>query len=378
MAQKPIKTTQIKSLKQTNPFNLQGVKKYVFNQTGNIMMSTTDTTTSEISQSVVNVFEEVSVFFAALTKALSDQGFSLYDHEALERIIDGSGLFVQVTQEDVEYKQQSASIDFSKDLLEALLGLASGTGEMAFASAMISSIGQQGLKISEGTSHSSSKVGNIVFVCEYLLGMPIVSAIVVYADFNENKQWFKLGPCISEQSMNKSLKMNKTTYMFVVPSIIKEFSPALAGVEHDASYNELIGYLESLVKGTTPRLGTLTLAGNVAADNKVVSVIETGKKYVLSGMNFGTAGTTNNKIKLVAKSTAITAVELTDIVWTQTAIMFTAGAIATGDVHKEVYITVSTDVPKLTTPVTYQSVEGQSTGAYYLSSEPHPDSDDDQ
>ena len=54
----------------TDPNNVEVKKGFVFNETGNIMMATTDLTSDTIEQSVRDVFAEVSVFFAAMTKAL--------------------------------------------------------------------------------------------------------------------------------------------------------------------------------------------------------------------------------------------------------------------------------------------------------------------
>ena len=56
--------------KVQDPNNVEIKKGFVFNETGNIMMSTTDLTNEVIEQSVKDVFAEVSVFFAAMTKAL--------------------------------------------------------------------------------------------------------------------------------------------------------------------------------------------------------------------------------------------------------------------------------------------------------------------
>ena len=104
-----------------------------FNDTGNIMMSTTDLTNEVIEQNVKDVFAEVAVFFAAMTKALEKNAdkslkrtdpktgtsfnFSLYDYDALKKIIDGSGCFCQDTEEDVDINSSSLGATFSKELV---------------------------------------------------------------------------------------------------------------------------------------------------------------------------------------------------------------------------------------------------------------------
>lgn len=240
---------------QPDPFNIQATKRYVYNETGNIMLATTDSTSDQIQQDVRDVFAEVSVFFAAMTRAMAtainpDTGknYSIYDYAAIEGIVNGSGLFIQVSEEDVVHKIDSWGVTVSKALIEGILGLATGSGELAFAQAMVNSIGKRGLQIGASSDKTDTRVGTIVFVCEYLLGMPIVSALVVYIDSQQAGQQFKLGPCVNEHSGSLKLTMHKDTYMFVTPNAIRKYSGDLLSVESDLQYLELVDYLQDLVE----------------------------------------------------------------------------------------------------------------------------------
>ncbi len=62
----PSSPTTTLTLPQPDPFNLQAVKRYVFNETGNIMLSNTDSPSHTIPQSVRDVFAEVAVFLQLL------------------------------------------------------------------------------------------------------------------------------------------------------------------------------------------------------------------------------------------------------------------------------------------------------------------------
>src|SRR5437868_12143560 len=97
-------------LPPADPHNVEATKYYIFNETGNIMMASTSDMGVDIQQSVRDVFAEVSVFFAAMTRAISTtinpktgEPYSMYNYTALERIISGSGLFVHVTQTDLQH-----------------------------------------------------------------------------------------------------------------------------------------------------------------------------------------------------------------------------------------------------------------------------------
>lgn len=281
-----------------NPYNIPAKKQYVFNETGNVMMSTTDFTNSEIEESVRQCFAEVQVFFAAMTKALENnaiaywnkpsttkdkfhspfyytetlpkpvaqtgsrnvvippqgnlvkKNFSLYNYENLKRVIDESGCFIQVNEEDMKVETEQFGANFSKELLEAVLGLATGEGELAFARAMVSSVGEAGFNLGLSTESKDTRVANIIFVCEYLLGMPVISAIVITACSVENAETFQLGPCFKESNVHTSLKIHKDTYTFVTPSFIKEYSGDIISGITDTQFNELVQIFQNYL--TTP------------------------------------------------------------------------------------------------------------------------------
>lgn len=250
------KTTKLPRAIQRST-NIEATKYYIFNETGNIMIASTIDTKQPLEEAVQRIFGEVSVFFAGMTRAITttinpETGdfYSLYNYHALERVIGGSGLFVHVTEEDVVHKTNSFGADFSKELLEALLGLATGAGEMAFASAMLASVGKEGFRISGSSSTNESKAGNIVFVCEYLLGMPIVSAIVVYADCKQHVQQLSIGPCFQEEEVDTEWTLHKDTYLFVTPAFIRNYSGDLDSAKSDPNYIALVNWLRDLASPT--------------------------------------------------------------------------------------------------------------------------------
>lgn len=293
------------SLPQNNPYNVQAVKRYVFNETGNIMLATTDEQTDTIQQAVRDVFAEVSVFFGAMTKAISQTinpngkpdadgnkpYYNLYNYDALQAVIDGSGYFVRVNEEDVSYTTSSWGANFSKELIEAVLGLATGAGALSFATAMVNSMGKEGVSISGQSSSMHSKVANVIFVCEYLLGMPIVSAIVVTADSKTVSQTVKVGPCFKEQSSSTTMTVHKETFMFVTPAFIKQYAGDLSSIMNDPEYLKLIMELESLVE-RTPRIeGVYNVEGGGTPELvNDGSTLANATKYAIFGEYLGRLG----------------------------------------------------------------------------------------
>ena len=239
-------------------------KYFTFNETGNILLATTVGASAEVDESVKKVFGEVSVFFAAMTKAITSTpnpdaksppaNYSLYNYFALERVIDASGCFIDVTEQDVTHTTKSCGAELSKELLNGVLGLATGVGAMNFALGMMSSIGQEGLKLSASSDASKNKVGNIIFVCEYLMGMPSISAIVVYLDANKHSAQLALGPCFKANVNTFTLTMHKDTYMFVTPAFIHEYAGDLGSISSDDAYGALVkGMQASLQPPASPQ-----------------------------------------------------------------------------------------------------------------------------
>ena len=270
---------------EPNPYNTQAAKRFIFNETGNIMLASTEFGSDTLPDEVRGVFAEVSVFFAAMTKAISssidpisNQPYSLYNYNAIQNVVDGSGLFVHVTEEDIQHTTSSYGATFSKELIEGLLGLAAGAGALSFAQAMIASIGSAGLKIGGNSDSSDNRVANIVFICEYLLGMPIVSAMVVSCDAKENSQVFRVGPCFSEQTQQISLTMHKDTYMFVTPKFIRNYSSDLESVATDLEYLEFVDYLQDLVQGKPIITAVESLDGKIAPAQLVLN-----QTYAMTG-----------------------------------------------------------------------------------------------
>lgn len=314
--------------------NIEATKYYIFNETGNIMIASTVDTSKPLSDTVQKVFAEVAVFFAAMTRAITttsnpnDGGkpYSLYNYNALLRVIGGSGLFVHVQEEDVLYTSTSGGADFSKELLQSLLGLATGAGEMAFATAMMASLGKEAVRISASESASESMVANIVFVCEYLLGMPIVSAVVVYADCKKHIDKIQAGPCFSVDIESMDWQLHKDTYLFVTPDFIRDNAGVLQEVESDPDYYKLVNWLQGLVI-QKPRYSFLALA----ADDTHISEnepLKIGVDYYIAGEFLG-----DTKGKLTFASGTSTA-QVVD--WSPTQIKFTVTGPSTTPVAIQV------------------------------------------
>lgn len=343
------------STPQPDPSNVEAVKRFVFNETGNIMMASTDESSDNIAESVRQTFSEVSVFFAAMTKAISQTinpngnadlatgkkpYYNLYNYDALEAVIDGSGLFVHVNEEDVRYITQTVGVTLSKELVEAVIGLAAGAGELKFANALVNSMGKEGLRIQNDYSKKDTKVANIIFVCEYLLGMPVVSALVVTADSKTVSDHFQLGPCVKVDYAKTDLTLHKDTYMFVPPKFIKEFGGDLVSGLNDPRYLELINMLQGLVERLPETNGLFDMSDIDNPTRVTDGNITVSKKYAIFGQYLGNKTAT---AKLELKPTTGAAIEMTvdTNMWNNSGIQFTIPSDAPATTSGNLLITLA-------------------------------------
>ncbi|MBO0331458.1 hypothetical protein [[Muricauda] lutisoli] len=272
-------------------YNQPTVKHYVFNETGNIMLSSTEPITSNIDSSAKDLFEEVAVFFAAMTKAITSTTkpgatppykptdyYTIYDYVPLENIVNRSGMFVNVHREDMTYTMEKDTVSINIKFVEAVLGVAltDGIGAGALL-ATLNAMGKQAT-FSYNRTKKTDKIGNILFVCEYLLGLPIVSVLYLYLDESETMKVVKFSPCFTATSKNTDLAIHKDTFLFVVPSWIKKYAGDLSSIDQDVEYKLLVNQLESYIS-TMPII--------LSVEKVTHNTLTKGQTYTIKGVNFG-------------------------------------------------------------------------------------------
>lgn len=252
-------------------------KYYVFNETGNILLCTTGNSPQDVSDDFKAICAEVSVFFAAMTKAISSvenpftkKPYSIYNYKALKQVMDNSGVFIGVNQTRSVVSSDQIGDVFSRELLQSLLGCDFGQTKMGFAKSVFESIGKESEHLVEAVKtffdskdekdkeqHLTSEIqsaGNLFFVCESLLGMPLITAVLVHIkpeDADKPLHWITslttLRP--KKHRIFRSYSFSKDTYLFVAPQFFKKHINDLNlanSPEYQSFVNRLAGSLEEL------------------------------------------------------------------------------------------------------------------------------------
>lgn len=220
-------------------------KYYTFNQTGNIMISSTAADEKDISPEVKKVFQKTIVFFGAWTAALSKAGKNLYDYEAIGAIIGKSGFFVKMHQEDRTFDYSSTQLTLNTAIIKNVLGgIDTIGGALSIAQKVVDSLGSE-LRVATEKSETTKKIAHLLFVCENLLGLPIVNISIFYTSAKE-ASFVTETNCHETVQKTINFQYHQDDYMFVDPDYINQFSDDFKA---NPEYEKLIEQLTKYITG---------------------------------------------------------------------------------------------------------------------------------
>lgn len=211
-------------------------KKVYFrvNATGNIMYSTT--TDGEVSDKAKDLFDSVSVLFAAITAALAQHGKKLMDYEAVSTLIRKSGYFIHNREFFQHTTIKSSSLSLDMQLIGNLLPGLTGGSSLKIMQEVLSSIsGTYGAS----DSKESTKLCHLMFICEDLFAAPNVSVKLYKAD-KEQMEKVTESPCHKTVRREIELTQHGDTFMFVDPARIRKFAKDYDPNNRPEAYDDLI------------------------------------------------------------------------------------------------------------------------------------------
>lgn len=226
---------------------------YSFNQTGNFLISSTFSKGELDLQKLIPdkcwlEFQRAAVFLAAMTKALhvTDKRF---DYESIRNVVDGSGLWIQMTEEEVHHETHSVGASFSAELVSAIVGLMLPEASvMKFASTMTKGMGQKAVKIGESGESEESKLANMIIICENIFGVPFICMIMVSIDSKTCRETFEAGPCLKASKVETKLTMTKEVYYWVSPDAIENDSEDIIKAMNDPEEAIIVKTMTDLIR----------------------------------------------------------------------------------------------------------------------------------
>lgn len=211
---------------------------FIMNQTGNIYYATTS---QQMQERTKDLFDSVTVLFAAMTRALGLTGHSLFDYSAWSDLIRKSGFFVEVQKFRSMLAIKSGSLSVDTQIVQNLLpGLTSGNS-MNIAKGVLSSLSGEFSR--EGVDEDT-QIAHILFICEELFGAPSVTVRVFYASKKSHKT-VTSSPCHKSVQTSYEQLQEANTFLFVDPDAIARFAKKFS--ESPEDYANLIEQLKGLI-----------------------------------------------------------------------------------------------------------------------------------
>lgn len=217
-------------------------KFYTFDELGHIMVATTSKDTDTPNPELVDVMSKVFVFFAAWTAAFASAEKSLFDYEAVNKIISKSGYFINTLKEQRNFSATSTSVALDTTIIQSVLSGGVSGGGLAIAKRVLAAIGGE-IKASYEEEKSEKKICHLLFVVESLLSVPIVS-ISLFNTTYKQLSWAQKTNCSTVSHSEVKFDFNSDHYLFVDPQMISKFTPDF---KPSQEYAELIERLKNLI-----------------------------------------------------------------------------------------------------------------------------------
>lgn len=212
--------------------------KFRLNQTGNIFYATT---TRELQKDTRDLFNSVTVLFAAMTKALADKNKTLFDYAAWTSLIAKSGYFIEVQKFEQHLVIESNSLTIDTQVVQQLLPGLKGGDSMRIAKSVLSAINGT---YSSKAANDNTKLGHILFICEELFGAPSVTVRLFFASKATHEK-ITASPCHKTTSTRIEQVQEANTFLFVSPDSIAQFAGRFGA--QPESYTKLIEKLRGLI-----------------------------------------------------------------------------------------------------------------------------------
>ncbi|BDX07463.1 hypothetical protein [Planctobacterium marinum] len=232
-------------------------KYYMFNETGNIMLCTSEKNISGFDEDIKNSFIDVTVFFSALSKALhttnnpiTKKSYSLYNYKAVKDILSSSGMFFEVNVEEGVFSSEKAGESLGKEFLQHALNRHFGDVHLPFSRAMFNgmryqqNLGKKANVSADSDDALSFRGGSIFFICEILMGIPQTTAVLLSIEpvsaksedaikkgKSETVSMFDLGASqeseLTAHGIKRRWTFKKRSYLFTPPKFLANNSAYL-------------------------------------------------------------------------------------------------------------------------------------------------------
>lgn len=219
--------------------DIPATKQFVVNATGNIFVATTlsshENLNSGISEEAKRAFSQVSIYFAALTKAMAEENKSIFNYKTMDNVIRKSGFFIEISKSEIDFKSQKWGVEFSNQLIQSLLGFSGNLAALGKSlQSMLIGAGKESINLSASSDETETRVGSLIFILEYLLGAVSITPVLLSVDKEEVNRALEVGPCFKAHQGSVEMIVEKTMYLFVPPEFVEQAATLNAAMNNSA------------------------------------------------------------------------------------------------------------------------------------------------
>ncbi|MEG1602610.1 MAG: hypothetical protein RR340_03250, partial [Cloacibacillus sp.] len=168
---------------------------------------------------------------------------TLFDYEAIKKIISSCGFFVSMGSEARSYHSDTTQASLNTTIISSLLSSDISGGGMEIAKKTLAVIGGE-ISSSFSEQKTDKEIAHLLFICESIMGMPIVTISLYHTKLDQFK-WVQSTNC--EKISHQTIDFNFTAddYLFVDPDYINKFTPDFKkSDEYEKLIEELMKTLE--------------------------------------------------------------------------------------------------------------------------------------
>jgi len=200
------------------------LKKYfAFNESGNVMIASTSKNILETQTQLIQTFQKCTILFGAISQELTDRGESLKDYSSLKTLISQSKNFSQIKDESRVFKSKEKNFQLSTEIIRQIFGpLSNSLNSLRIVKNLIASLGND-LKIAQKNSQNEREIGHLLFICEDVMGIPIVSLSLFRIKVSEATDLKSIN-CSSKITKEVSFRYNQETYFYNDQELINSYT----------------------------------------------------------------------------------------------------------------------------------------------------------
>ncbi len=217
-------------------------KFYSLDKGGHIIFATTSKNSDAVPQDVTRVFQKVNIFLAALTEALDKKFKRVSDYDAVKSIVTNCGFFISIGIETRNFHSESTSRDLDITIIKDVLGDNITNDSVQIAKRELA-ITRNNIAANFDTNNSGKEMCHLLFVCDSIMGQPIVSASLMHTNTSQY-DWVKTTNCGKPSEKPIDFKFTAEDYLFTDPDFINTFTNSFKdSPEFDDLVKKLAGYI---------------------------------------------------------------------------------------------------------------------------------------